>query len=188
MKINIGSNVYVYPNPMMLLGTIVDGAPNFMALGWVSRVNSKPPLIGIGVNQAHLTPKGILECRTFSLNCPSANMVDFVDYCGLVSGRQVDKSNVLETFYGKLDTAPMLKLCPLCMECRLVETVDLPTNYWFIGEIVAAYTEERFLTDGTLDIKKIDPLLLSMPDNSYWRVGDYVGEAWEIGRHFKGQP
>ena len=184
-KINIGKNTFIYPNPVTLLGTMVEGNPNFMALGWISRANANPPLVAIGVGKVHHTPKGIMENKTFSINYPNADMVEVADYCGLVSGKNVDKSGIFEIFTGILDSVPMISQCPLCMECRLVETMELATNYLFIGEIVASYAEEDCLTEGKPDIKKINPLLLTMPDNSYWTVGDYVGKAWGAGKKRK---
>jgi flavin reductase (DIM6/NTAB) family NADH-FMN oxidoreductase RutF len=85
-------------------------------------------------------------------------MVKATDYCGLVSGKTIDKSQVFEMFYGELQTAPMIAAYPLSIECKLVDTIDLPTNIFFIGEIIASYTEEQYLTDGKLDIKKMNPL------------------------------
>jgi flavin reductase (DIM6/NTAB) family NADH-FMN oxidoreductase RutF len=184
-RINIGPNTFVYPNPVTLLGVNVERRANFMALGWVSRVNANPPMLGIGVGKAHHTIKGIVETKTFSVNFPGADMVEVTDYCGLVSGKTTDKSQVFEIFYGELETAPMIAECPLSLECKLVDKVDLPTNIFFIGEIIASYTEEKYLTDGKLDIKKMNPLLLTMPDNSYWAVGSYIGKAWNIGNKFK---
>jgi flavin reductase (DIM6/NTAB) family NADH-FMN oxidoreductase RutF len=61
----------------------------------------------------------------------------------------------------------MIEYCPLCKECRLVETVDLPANYLFIGEIVAAFAKKNCLREGRPDIEKINPLMLTMPDNRY---------------------
>jgi len=185
-KVNIDPNTYVYPNPVTLVGVEVEGKPNFMALGWISRVNSKPPLIGIGVNRTHYTAKGIQEIKTFSINYPNAEMVEVADYCGIVSGTKVDKASLFEVFYGFLKNAPMISESTLCMECKLIETVQLPTNYFFIGEIIASYTEDKYLTDGQLDIKKMNPLLLTMPDNNYWTVGEHAGKAWIIGKKLKG--
>jgi flavin reductase (DIM6/NTAB) family NADH-FMN oxidoreductase RutF len=67
------------------------------------------------------------------------------------------------------------------MECKLVQTVDLPADELFIGEIVAAYADDACLTDGSPDIRKIDPFTLTMPDNGYWGVGERVGSAWSDG-------
>jgi flavin reductase (DIM6/NTAB) family NADH-FMN oxidoreductase RutF len=184
-KINIGNNVFVYPMPVTLVGTQVDGRVNFMAVGWISRVNGNPPYIGIGINKNHYTAKGIHENGGFSVNYPSADMVKKTDYCGIVSGRKEDKSKLFEVFYGKFEAAPMIRECPLNLECGLVETMEFPTHYLFVGEILAAYSEEQYLTDGRLDIEKMKPLLLTMPDNSYWTVGDYKAAAWKTGMSLK---
>ncbi|MCX9081559.1 MAG: flavin reductase [Candidatus Methanoperedens sp.] len=58
-KINIGQNIFVYPNPVTLLGTHVEHRANFMPLGWVSRINADPPLMGVGVGKVHHTVQGI---------------------------------------------------------------------------------------------------------------------------------
>ena len=184
-KQNIDTNVYLYPMPVVLLGAEVQGKPNFMTVGWVSRVNFKPPMIAVGINKAHYTPEGILENRAFSINIPGRSMVGVTDYCGLVSGRKVDKAMLFEVFYGALPGAPMITECPLNMECRLVDTVDLPSNHLFIGEIVGAYCGDEIMTDGNPDLKKIDPLVLTMPDNSYWGVGEFIGKAWKVGKELK---
>jgi flavin reductase (DIM6/NTAB) family NADH-FMN oxidoreductase RutF len=68
------------------------------------------------------------------------------------------------------------------MECALAQIVDLPTNEFYIGEIVADYADEDCLTDAVPDVEKIKPFTLTMPDNRYWQVGDLTGKAWRIGR------
>ncbi len=54
-----------------------------------------------------------------------------------------------------------------------------------IGDIVDVCTEERFMTDGKPDVKKINPFTLTMPDNHYWRVGEMAGRAWSAGKKLK---
>ncbi|HQJ39199.1 MAG TPA: flavin reductase family protein [Methanoregulaceae archaeon] len=184
-KISVGKNAFPFPMPVTLLGATVDGKPNFMALGWVSRVNANPPMIGCGVGRHHHTPAGIKQNKTFSVNVPSRSMMAVADYCGIVSGDTTDKAGLFSVFYGELKTAPMIRECPVCIECRLLQSVNYPTNEFFIGEIVASYTEERYLTRGKPDMKKIDPLLLSMPDNRYWTLGEHAGDAWSIGKSLK---
>jgi flavin reductase (DIM6/NTAB) family NADH-FMN oxidoreductase RutF len=184
-KLKLDGNVFLYPMPVVLVGAVVRGKPNFMTVGWVSRVNFKPPMIAVSVNKAHHTPKGILENRTFSVNIPVRSMLVVTDYCGLVSGRTTDKAELFQLFYGDLQTAPMIVDCPLNMECMLVEAVDLPSNHLFIGEIVGAYCGREFMTDGNPDLRKIDPIVLTMPDNQYWAVGEPLGRAWSVGKGLK---
>jgi flavin reductase (DIM6/NTAB) family NADH-FMN oxidoreductase RutF len=71
------------------------------------------------------------------------------------------------------------------MECKVINTVDLPDDEFFIGEIMGVYTEERYLTDGKPDIQKMKPFTLTMPDNGYWSMGELLGKAWGIGKDFK---
>lgn len=184
-KVNIGPNVYVFPMPVTLVGATVEGRANFMAVAWVARVNGSPPIVAVGLNQRHYTPEGIQEYGTFSVNFPSQDLVEQTDYCGLVSGRKADKSGLFEVFYGELETAPMIAECPLCLECSLYDTVSLPTHFLFLGQIVAAYTEERYLSDGKLDVQRMAPFVLTMPDNRYWALGDQVGRAWSDGKKLK---
>jgi flavin reductase (DIM6/NTAB) family NADH-FMN oxidoreductase RutF len=66
-----------------------------------------------------------------------------------------------------------------------VQTVDLPTNTLFIGEIVNIYSEEKYLDNGKPDMKNIRPFLLTMPDNRFWAVGEQVGNAWKDGVKFR---
>ena len=185
-KVKIENDAFVYPMPMVLVGAMVENKANFMAVGWITRVNFNPPMIAVGLRKVHYTNEGIHQQKTFSVNVPSLELIEKVDYCGLASGKKADKSQIFEVFYGELSTAPMVRECPLCMECRLVQAVDLPSNTLFIGQIMGTYTEEKYLTDGKPDIVKINPFTLSMPDNQYWMVGKNVGKAWGIGKSYQG--
>ncbi len=181
-KKSISPQVFVLPMATTILGTHRKGRPNFMALGWLTRVNHKPPMLGVGVNKGNQSHAAILETGEFSVNFPSAHMLEVTDYVGLVSAKRADKSGLFNIFYGELQAAPMIHECPLSIECNLSQTVQLPTNSFFIGEIIGAYSEERFLTDGVPDIEKINPFLLTMPDNRYWSTGDCIGRAWSAGK------
>ena len=184
-KINLGSTIPAYPMPVSLVGAHVDDKPNFLAVAWFTMASYKPPRIAITLGKGHYTNPGIRENRTFSLCLPSENMVEITDYCGIVSGKKTDKSEIFDLFYGELKTAPLIKDCPLCIECKLVEIVESGANEIYIGEIVGTYTEEGFLTDGKLDFRKMKPLILSQPDTSYWRLGEQVASAWNIGKKYK---
>jgi flavin reductase (DIM6/NTAB) family NADH-FMN oxidoreductase RutF len=99
----------------------------------------------------------------------------------------VDKSELFTLFYGELAYAPMIEECPVTLACKLVQTVDLPTNTLFIGQIVEALAGTDVVTDGKPDIAKIQPFTLTMPDNRYWTVGQYAGKAWGSGKDYAKQ-
>ena len=184
-KINVGPNFPLYPMPVTLVGALVKGRANFMAVAWVSRVNLDPPILAVALNKVRYTAVGVQEHKTFSVNLPGAGQVVETDYCGLVSGREVDKSSLFEVFYGELKTAPMIRECPLCMECKVIETVTLPTHLLFIGEVVGAYTEERYLSDGKPDMHKMNPFIFVRPDGTYWTMGEQIGKAYSIGKQLQ---
>jgi len=180
-KIPIGNNFFI-PMPVVLVGTLVAKKANFMTVGWCARVNGNPPMIACGINKNHFTPKGMAESETFSVNLPSSDLLEKTDYCGLVSGTQTDKSGVFGFFYGSLKTAPMIRECPISLECRLVQTVVLPSHMLYIGEIAGVWADAGIVKDGRPDFPAIDPLILTMPDNRYWTLGKHAGDAWSSGR------
>lgn len=184
MKKLIDNNAFLYPMPTVLVGSMVNEKPNFMTVGWVSRVNYQPPMMGIALGP-HLTNQGIIENKVFSINIPNISLMEKTDYCGIFSGNKVDKSRIFDVFYGSLAKAPLIGECPVSMACRLHETVKLPSNTLFIGEIVEAYCDEACLTDGNPDIRKIRPFTLTMPDNNYWSIGETAGKAWKVGLKLK---
>ena len=186
-KINIYEETFAFvPITMQtILGSHVNGKANFMALGWLTRANFKPPMIGITVNKGNSSCVGIIDTGEFSINVPSTDMVGITDYTGIVSAKKTDKSGLFDVYYGQLERAPLIAECPVSVECRVAEKVELPTNYFFIGEVVGVHTEERFLTNGVPDPEKVKPFMLSMPDNRFWALGDCVGRAWQEGKAVK---
>jgi flavin reductase (DIM6/NTAB) family NADH-FMN oxidoreductase RutF len=180
-KKQIGQNFFI-PMPVVLVGTQVMGKANFMTVGWCTRANANPPMILCGIGNHHCTPKGIAETKTFSVNLPTPALLEKTDYCGLVSGAKTDKSKIFDVFYGSLKTAPMIRECPVTLECRLVQIVPLPTNSLYIGEIMGAYADGAMIKDGKPDFPAIDPLFLTMPDNHYRTLGKSVGDAWSMGK------
>jgi flavin reductase (DIM6/NTAB) family NADH-FMN oxidoreductase RutF len=182
MKFELSPDRAHYPMPCSIVGADVNGKPNFLAVAWFTMCNPSPAYIAVSLGKSHYTNPGIKANGTFSLNIPSAGIAEKADYCGVVSGKNADKSEVFDVFYGKLKTAPMAKECPFNIECRLIQTVDLPAEELFIGEIVAAYCEEDCLTDGKPDLAKIDPFVLISAFKRYRTLGADIGGAWDIGK------
>lgn len=185
-KKTIGANTFLYPLPTVLVGANVNGKPNYLTIAYCGIVHHKPPFVAIACGERHLTTRGIIENQTFSVNIPSEEMLEVTDYVGIYSGKSVDKSGLFETFYGVLKTAPMIKQCPLNLECEVVlmPEVDGQKNM-FIGKIIEVYADEECLTDGLPDIKKVKPIIFSNHDFNYWKVGEHLGRAFSVGRGFK---
>lgn len=179
----IGAKSYLYPMPTTLVGANVKGKPNYLTVVFCGIVQASPPMIAVTLGKIHYTNEGIRENQCFSVNIPSRHMVEVTDYCGIVSGKRADKSEVFETFYGKLKKAPMIRECPVNLECRLVDILDFGgASEVFVGEIIESYAEERYLCNEIPDIKKIEPIVFSMYDNNYWGIGEHLGKAWAAGK------
>jgi len=183
--IRIENNVFI-PMPMAIIGTMHEGRPNFMAAGWNTRANANPPMIAVGIGQSHCTHDCIMESRSFSLNIPGNNLLVETDYVGIVSGKKTDKSAVFDVFYGENKNIPLIKNAVVALECKLVQAVELPTNTLFIGEIAVAWGKEEFLLkNSNPDYKKGKACFLTMPDNTYWSIGENLGKAWSMGNALK---
>jgi flavin reductase (DIM6/NTAB) family NADH-FMN oxidoreductase RutF len=136
------------------------------------------------VSKTRYTLKGIRENKTFSVNFPSVDLVVKTDYCGIRTGKIVDKSQVFDVFYGELETAPMIRDCPVTAECTLNELIDMSKHYILLGEVKHLYSEEQYMTEGVLDPKKLNLLIFTNPARQYWTLGDFVADAYSIGKEF----
>lgn len=184
-KINLGAKIASYPMPVVLVGANVKSKTNFLAVGWFMAAAHTPPKVAVALNKAHYTNQGIKENKTFSVCVPSEDMIEATDYCGLFSGHKADKSGIFDVFYGDLKTAPMITECPVNLECRLDKVIDNGSNEMFIGDVVSTYTEERYLTDGTIDFEKVRPFMLSLDDRNYHGLGEPIAKAWNVGKNYK---
>jgi flavin reductase (DIM6/NTAB) family NADH-FMN oxidoreductase RutF len=185
-KVSIEPGPYVLPMPVTLVGSVVEGRPNFMPAAFIGIMNYDPPIVAAGLSPTHHTCDGITANGTFSINLPGPELVEATDWCGLHSGKQTDKSGVFDTFTEKLDTAPMIRQCRITVECRVLQTLEFAVDTVYFGEVIGVYADEDALKDGTPDWKKVAPLIFTFPDKGYWELGEYVAEAWSIGTEFEG--
>ena len=189
-KIKITPRAYLFPMPVALIGANVNEKPNFETLAYVGIVEAQPPLISIASYETHYTNIGIKENGTFSVNTPTEELAGLVDFVGIVSGKEIDKSAVFEVFYGDLKTAPMASLSPLNLECEVVKTIKIKElvnvekgHEIFIGKIINAYADEDHLTEGIADFTKFNTYIYSQ--NNYYKIGGKLATAFEIGKKYK---
>lgn len=176
----------LYPMPTVLVGATVDGRPNFLAVAHVGILNhGQPQYLSVGLGKIHYTNAGIVRNRTFSICLPSEDLMVQTDYCGLVTGGKTDKASLFDVFYGELQTAPMIRQCPVNMELRLHEVLDYASHEIMIGELVETYADEAVLNEGQIDIARVRPLLFDMAGKKYWSLGKVAGHCWQAGRVLK---
>ncbi|MEJ2154954.1 MAG: flavin reductase family protein [Desulfobacteraceae bacterium] len=183
---SIGPVNALYPMPTTLVGATVNGNPNFLTVAHVGILNhGTPQYLSIGLGKVHYTNAGIKENRTFSIGLPPEELMVEIDYCGIKSGKNVDKSTLFDIFYGELKTAPMVSQCPVNMELKLHDVLDFEKHDIFIGELIQTYADEAVLKEGKIDIAKVRPLLFDMASIQYWSLGAPVGRCWNAGKALK---
>ena len=186
-KVKMAPQRWMYPRPTLLVGANVDGKANFMAVGGGGVADAEPPMIAVPIRHFQYTLKGILQNLTFSVNTPSIDLIKETDYCGIISGRKVDKVEACKfgVFYGDLQSAPLIEQCPLNLECKVVHILNLGSHAFVIGEVKGTYISDDCLTNGKPDVKKIRPIVFNLETAEYSAIGEVIAKAWNIGKELK---
>jgi len=178
-KRKIKPTPWLYPEPAVLVGTIVDNKPNFITIGYTGIVAASPPMIAIGIRPHRYSLKGIREHGWFSVNIPPVSLMEKTDYIGVYSGNEIDKSKIFSVYYGENSKAPFIEECALSHACQVVTTVELGSHVLVVGEIKETLINEDCITQDIPIPEKIDPLIYSGGVRTYHRLGDVVGKAFE---------
>ncbi|MFX0032901.1 MAG: flavin reductase family protein [Candidatus Hodarchaeota archaeon] len=185
-KVKFGNYPLIYPIPIVLAGSLVKEKPNFETLGDVGIMGINPPIVYISSGKDHYTNLGIIEHGTFSINFPSTKTLPKVDYCGIVSGYDIDKSNLFEVFYGELRTAPLIKECPVNIECQVIKEFSIQHRQIFVGKVAQTYVDEEFVNisnenKSIADLTDLDPIIYAL-DNKYYQIGKSIGFGYQEGK------
>jgi flavin reductase (DIM6/NTAB) family NADH-FMN oxidoreductase RutF len=183
-KVQIGNRAPPMAMPVCLVGANVKGRANFCAVSWFTILNDEPPMIAVVLGKGRATMDGIKENGNFSVNIPNEFNVAAVDYCGINSGHDVDKSKVFGVSYGSLKTVPMADDCPLSAECKLAQVLEFPGVDLVVGEVVQVHVDKTLMIDGAVDVEGMKPLLYSFPGGPYLSIGPMVAEAFKVGKTF----
>ncbi|HNX97725.1 MAG TPA: flavin reductase family protein [Candidatus Aminicenantes bacterium] len=177
-KVTWKPGTVLHPLPVVLVGCGRVGVDaNLITLAWTGIVCSEPPLLSISVRPERHSHSLIQQYRSFSVNLPSVAQVREVDWCGVKSGREVDKfaATGLTPLAGPQTGAPLVAECPVGLECRVLEIRPLGSHDLFLAEIVAVYADERMVdaTTGAFALARSAPLCFA--HGKYYQLGKYVG-------------
>jgi flavin reductase (DIM6/NTAB) family NADH-FMN oxidoreductase RutF len=154
-----------------------DGRPNIITLGEVFNVSIRSPVIvGIAIAKPRYSHELISATREYVVNLPTAAMVETVDRCGTVSGREIDKFAEfgLTPVPAEKVRPPLIAECPISVECRVIGIQEIGDHDLFLGEAVAEHVAEDALdNDGRIIVGKLDPLCYL--HGEYWSCGTKLG-------------
>jgi len=191
MKKSVGAKTILYPTPVLIVGTYDDaGKANGMAAAWGGICCSRPPCIYVSLRKATYSYGNIVARKAFTVSVPSQEHIAEADYFGMASGRNVDKfaETGLTPVRIELVDAPYVAEFPLVLECKLLHTLEIGLHTEFVGEVLDVKADERVLDDeGAPDIARIQPLIFAPGNRAYFGVGEFLGDAFSIGRRI-GEP
>ena len=166
------------PVPAVLVGTGGNGfANNLITVAWVGIVCSDPAMLSISVRPERFSYKALVETKEFTVNVPLASQAKIVDWCGVKSGRDVDKfsEQKLTAQTGSQVSAPLVMECPLNLECKVTDIIKLGSHDMFLAQIAAVQVSEDFLTEnGRLDLER-NGGVLGYAHGHYFNLGECIG-------------
>lgn len=185
MRKNFGAKAWTYPQSVFIIATYDEnGNPDAMNAAWGGI--SCDTEICLCLSEEHKTTQNILKRKAFTIGIGTAPQVLACDYVGIVSAnnepRKMGKSGFHTEKAPNVD-APLISELPMALECRLL-SYDPSTCHLF-GEIVNVCADENILTDGKIDIAKLQPIIYDPVKHQYCVIGEKVGNAFHDGLKLK---
>lgn len=179
VKLDVGVGAHLYPVPAVMVSCgDVSGQRNIITIAWTGVLASDPPAVGVGVREMRHSYDMIRDTGEFVVNLPRVDQVEALDYCGVASGRDVDKFSECGLTPAKaemLKYAPLIKECPVNLECRVVQRLELGSHDYFVGQVVRASVIDEWVDDrGKLAVPPGE--LITYARGTYHRVGDALGQ------------
>lgn len=167
----------LYPLPVVLLTCQVEeGKSNIITLAWVGIVSSDPPQLSASVRPSRYSHDILEKAGYFVINVPSAAILKKVDQAGVTSGRSINKWKEIgfTPLPSSLAGAPLIKECPVNIECKTRQVLSLGAHDMFIGKILAVHADRDVLdAEGGVDFTKAQPVVFN--HGEYWSLGQKIG-------------
>lgn len=177
-KVNLNNKVISYPMPVVLVGSKTNGGKSdFLTVSWVTMVSDNPCKVLISLSKKHRISDEIKINEAFSICVPSKDMVNDVDYCGVVENE--NKADLFHIFYGDLDGTPMIEECKINAECKLEKVIDCGSHDVFLGEILKIYADDSILSSDKICLEKLQPISLDGDAKKYREIGAVIGDAFK---------
>lgn len=175
MKKQIGNTLALYPTPLVVVGTMMNGKPNWLLVGHIGIIGHDRVMVSLA--KPHYTNQGIKATRALSINIVDEAMLPKADYTGCVSGNKEDKSELFQYQIGE-GGAPLIIDAPVSMSCTVEDIYETEGFESFICKIAATYAEESVLTaEGKIDYRTLKPVLFEFPTYEYLKTGDVIGKC-----------
>lgn len=171
MKINSKPGPLLAPVPSVMVSCGSMEEPNIITIGWTGIINSDPPMTYISVRNSRFSHDIIEKSGEFVINLVPSRLAKAMDFCGVKSGRDVDKfgSQGLTPVKADSVSAPLIAECPLNMECKVTQIIRMPSHDMFMAEITAVHIDDKYVDEkGAYDFGAMD--LVAYNHGKYYRL------------------
>lgn len=167
----------LYPLPAVMVSCGRPGeTPNIITVAWTGTLCTNPPMVYISVRPSRYSYDIIRETGEFVLNLTTEQLVRATDYCGVRSGRDVDKFKEMNLTCEKAEEveAPMIGESPVNIECRVREVKELGSHHMFLADVVAVHVDEEYMDkNGKFELNSTSLIAYSH--------GEYLGLGKKLG-------
>ena len=168
----------LYPLPAVMVSCArPDEKPNIITVAWAGTTCSSPAMVSISVRPERYSYDIIKETGEFVINLTTEALAKATDYCGVKSGRDVDKFQEMHLTPGKSIhvAAPYIEECPVNIECRTTQILELGSHHMFVAEVLGVDVDEKYLDqNGKFQLNEAGLMVYSH--------GEYFGLGRKLGK------
>jgi len=177
---SIGATTYLSPVPVVMLGCADpsnNAKPNLITVAWAGIVCSKPPMVSVSIRKERYSHGMIQNTREFTINLTSRALCQATDFCGVKSGRDVDKfaaMNLTPIPAPGLSVAPAVAEAPAFLSCKVKDIIELGSHDLFLAEVVDVNVAQQYFTEsGAINEEAMD--LVGYVHGKYRAMSDVLG-------------
>ncbi len=167
----------LYPLPVVMVSmTDARGRHNIITIAWAGTICTNPPMVSISVRPERYSYPILKETGEFVINLTTKDLVFATDYCGVKSGRDVDKFKELNLtpVAAEQVKAPLIAESPVNLECRVTEVIPLGSHDMFLAEVVAVHAQKQYMDEkGKFHLEQAQPIVYS--HGAYLETGKMLG-------------
>ncbi len=167
-KRTFGPGTMLNPVPVVMVSCGEMEKPNIITVAWTGTVNSEPPMVYISVRKSRYSHDIIKESGQFVINLTNENLAKATDFCGVRSGRDLDKfkETGLTPVPSKVVSCPSILEAPASLECEVAEVHEYPSHDMFVAKVVSVTVDEQLMDEN-------DKLRLDLADLLVYNHGSY---------------
>ena len=176
-KVTWKAGTFVYPIPAVMVSSGTMDKSNIITVAWTGIINTNPAMVYISVRPERYSYDIIKENKEFVINLTSEDLTYATDWCGVKSGRNVDKFKELNLHKEKAEfvKCPMIEESPVSIECKVKEIKELGSHHMFVAEVLAIHASDKYIDEkGAFDISKCN--LVAYANGGYYKLDKKIGK------------